>query len=154
MSQLRSPARWRVRRVARELGLIALLVVLPGFVLLTFVNHLRFIQNHDSAAGTVIEKELVCGGHWCGFETTVNFVTATGRAMQVSFFNEGGQVGESVTVYYSVADPSYATLHEGMRAFQAGGLIVGVIIAWFSVILHFVKQLRRFRGNRRNVAID
>jgi hypothetical protein len=112
----REPARRQRSRVIgalKDFFAAILLVVLASFAWYTFASYQSFTANHDSTTGRVVKSEIICGGHICTPKTTVEFVTAAGRAMRVSVSNESRSVGESVTVYYSVDDPSYVELSIG-----------------------------------------
>lgn len=126
-------------RPRRQAGLVVLAFLLSVFALLEFVNHQHFAQNHESTIGTVFKDETRCMGPTCHRQTTVRFVTAAGQTRQHDFFDAeaAGQVGEMVTVYYSVDDPEYAQLTEGW-SFGSVVVIAMCIFIWLCVIGNFI----------------
>lgn len=145
MNERGSPRIRPASRPVRPLGelfLVILVVVLPVLAWSTFAADQSFAANHESAVGTVVESKVPYVGSNGPIAplTTVDFVTSAGRTMRVDIANESEPVGKSVTVYYSVADPSYARLSEGhdIGTFVA---IVMCIFLWLIIMGRFTGKL-------------
>jgi hypothetical protein len=125
-------------------------VVIPALLWGIFVDHQHFVHNHASATGTVAAERTNCsaGPRHCREEAIVSFTTATGRAVRASLFDTDKHVGDTVTVYYSVADPTYAQLSEGWPL-DLICFIVFAVTCWLCVTGRFIEKLYSRQHRRR-----
>ena len=147
MSEWRSSKSWlkRLARLLKELVLAILVVILPAVVWLMVSDHQSFAANRASAVGTVVERDLICGGHVsCVSEITIEFVTDAGRSVRADMGYESKPVGSAVTVYYDATKPNYAQLDSGLAA-DTVVMIVTLVICWLALVGRFIGKFATHR---------
>lgn len=87
-----------------------LFVALPALAVLMVADTWHFARNHESARAEVIHVETKCHGGItlpCVIDTTVRFVTSSGRTIETVRTDAygSGQVGDFFTIYYDPNDP-------------------------------------------------